>query len=88
MSEGPKLIKGKEITQYSEKINEFYTNSAHLIMSENDLIIEFGFKVIKNDERVTTISNRAIMSPNQAKKLTETLILLIEQYDKKEKAKK
>ena len=88
MSEKPKEVKTKEVIQYSEEINEFYTNSAYLMMSDNDLMIEFGLKVNKDTEAVTTISHRAIMSPNQAKNLMKSLALVIEYHDKRTKEKK
>jgi hypothetical protein len=88
VSEEVKEVKSKEVIRYIEEINEFYTNSAHLVMSENDLMIEFGLKVNKNNEMVTTISNRAIMSPSQAKSLSKSLALVIEYHDKKTKEKK
>ncbi|HHE37337.1 MAG TPA: DUF3467 domain-containing protein [Candidatus Cloacimonetes bacterium] len=62
-----------------DKFENTYSNFAQFHMSNNDLIIDFGF----SHNNIVKMTTRIIMSPNQAKVFSNRLNSLIETYDKK-----
>ena len=83
----PKTSKKQEAL-YPEQLNIIYSNSAFLLMTERDLMIDFGLRrpeLSKDGDfnnSPTEVNTRIIMSPQHAKVFSEKLRTIMEMYEK------